>query len=487
MPRILVIGLDGLCPNLVERWRPELPHLQSLMQRGIYGPLQSIVQPVTPVAWTSMLTGYTPGQFGFTDFTYRPGNQSYTDFQLVHSQIIHTPTLYTLLPKAGYRLLMVGVPISYPPVEIANGVCVSCFMAPSLKQSITRPSALQPEILASTSSPYLLDVSLADMAGEIDRAGLVRRLHELDRQRFDVARFLMQTQPWDVLFMVCMGTDRVGHYFMRYQDQTHGRYDADPRYQNAMHDHYTYCDERIGELISLVDNDTIIMVVSDHGMQPLDGKVNINDWLVAKGYLQLQDPVQQTTSLKNAAIDWTHTKAWAHGYGGQIYLNIQGRDPQGCIPPDRVEETLQALEADIQDISDPTGKRLKVETIRRTDIYRGARTEICPDLFVQFEGLRYTTSDLLGHTKMVTPIRELGPDDAAHAPDGFFVMAGPEIPNWGRFAAAHLLDILPTMLDLLKIAPASDLEGHLLHKTNDIYTQEDQEELTSRLQTLYLE
>src|SRR5690349_15566905 len=120
MTRVLVIGLDALSPDLVERWLPDLPNLQRLMQTGIYGPLQSIVQPITPAAWTAMISGRDPSHFGFTDFTYRVGT-SYTDFRLVHSRVIKIPTLYTMLAAEGRRVHAVGVPVSYPPIAIPQG------------------------------------------------------------------------------------------------------------------------------------------------------------------------------------------------------------------------------------------------------------------------------------------------------------------------------------------------------------------------------
>lgn len=485
MSRVLVIGLDGLSPDLVDRWLPELPNLRDLRERGIYGRLESIVQPVTPAAWTAMISGRNPAHFGFSDFTCRQG-RAYTDFRLVHSGMVRLPTLATLLPQAGRRALMLGVPVSYPPREIVHGVCLSCFMAPSLAAGITAPAALQAELLAQTSSPYLLDVSLTETA-QNERDDLVRRIRELDRQRFDIAGYLMQKQDWDLLFLVCMGTDRVGHYFLRFQDTSHGRYDSDARYRDVMREHYRYCDARLGELMACAGAETVVMVVSDHGLQPLDGKVNLNDWLIANGYLVLSEPVSALTPLRKAAVDWSRTRAWAHGYGGQIYLNIQGREAQGCVPVGQAEAVLSELEEGLRQVSRPDGRMLQAETIRRQDIYSGPLAETCPDLFVQWEGLRYTTSDLCGHTQMVSPVQELGPDDAAHAPAGFFAMAGPAIPQAGAFAAAHLLDIAPTILDVLGLPLPADLDGRPLHQVEPVYSAADEAELTSRLKALYLE
>jgi predicted AlkP superfamily phosphohydrolase/phosphomutase len=486
MTRVLVVGLDALSPDLVERWRPELPNLGRLMHGGLYGPLQSITQPITPAAWTAMISGRNPGHFGFTDFTYRVGN-AYTDFRLVHSRVIRVPTLYTLLAEVGRRVLAVGVPISYPPVAISNGVSVSCFMAPSLNKPIVHPPELQAELLAQTISPYVLDTSLADDAREVDRNDLLQRIRAMDRQRFDIAAHLMRRSDWDLLFMVAMGTDRVGHYFMRFLDPAHGRYDPDPRYADAILDHYRYCDERLGELVERAGPDTVVMVVSDHGIQRLDGKVNLNQWLADHGYLCLEQPVDRPTPLSRAPVDWRRTRAWARGWGGQIYLNVQGRELEGCVPPAEVEGLLAELETGLAGLRTAEDRPLAVTTIRRRDAYSGAHAERCPDLFVQFDGLRYLTSDLVGHASTVTPITGLGVDDASHAPAGFLAMAGPQVPALGRFEALDILDVAPTVLSLLGVTVPADLDGRPVQVEDEVYSDEDEAELTSRLRTLYLE
>ena len=486
MTRVLVVGLDALSPDLVERWRPELPNLGRLMHNGIHGPLQSITQPITPAAWTAMISGRNPGHFGFTDFTYRVGN-AYTDFRLVHSRVIRVPTLYTLLAEAGRRVLEVGVPISYPPLEIPRGVSVSCFMAPSLNKPIVHPPDLQEELLAQTSSPYVLDASLPDETREVDRDDLLARIREMDRQRFDIARHLMASTDWDLLFMVAMGTDRVGHYFMRFLDPAHGRYDPDPRYADAIRDHYRYCDGRLGELVQHAGPDTVVIVVSDHGIQRLDGKVNLNHWLAERGYLRLEQPLDHPTPLSKAPVDWTRTRAWARGWGGQIYLNVQGREPEGCVPPAEVEGLLSELEAGLAGLTTPAGRPLPVTAIRRRDVYSGPHAERCPDLFVQFDDLRYLTSDQVGHARLITPIADLGADDASHARAGFLAMAGPQVPALGRFAALDILDVAPTVLSLLGAPVPADLDGRPIHVEDDVYSADDEAELTSRLRTLYLE
>lgn len=157
------------------------------------------------------------------------------------------------------------------------------------------------------------------------------------------------------------------------------------------------------------------------------------------------------------------------------------------IAPEDVETVLDALEADLKMLTTRDGSPMKVTTLRRAQMYQGAQAQRCPDLYVQFDDLHYLSADSLGHADLVTPVVELGHDDASHANAGFLAMAGPGIPNAGRFEALSLLDVLPTILDLFNVPVPSDLEGRPIHVLDDVYSDEDTAELTNRLRSLYLE
>ena len=85
--KLVHIGLDGLNPDLVQEWRAELPNLDGLMEEGMWGRMESTVPPITPQAWTCMMSGRNPGQFGFWNFTYR-SEYSYGEPNLVNSGVV---------------------------------------------------------------------------------------------------------------------------------------------------------------------------------------------------------------------------------------------------------------------------------------------------------------------------------------------------------------------------------------------------------------
>jgi predicted AlkP superfamily phosphohydrolase/phosphomutase len=482
--RVLVVGLDALDAILVDRWLPELPNLRAICARGLYGPLESIVQPVTPVAWTSIATGRNPGHYGFTDFLYRPApEQGYGPLRLVHSGLVRATTLVQRAAAAGLRTITIGLPVSYPPIEVPGGICVSCFMAPSLERGIVAPRDLQEELLAATTSPYLLDVPVLERDVP-DRTELAGRLLAFDAQRFDLAHHL-SGREWDLLFLVCMGTDRVGHYFMRFADDEHMRHEPDSPFAETILEHYRFCDRRLGELVEEAGPDTAVVVLSDHGMQRLDGRINLNEWLRRQGYLRLLEEPSGPTPFRELAIDWNRTRAWSSGYGGQIFFNVRGREVQGCVEESEVEDLEAELTAALAEVCGPAGDRLRVEMFRGDTLYDGPFADRCPDLCLQFDGLRVLTSSAVGAAQVVEPVTALGPDDGAHARFGFLALAAPDVAPLGRFDAMHLLDVAPTVLGLLGV-DAEQLEGRPLTEVAESLSDEDELELTNRLERLYL-
>ena len=112
-------------------------------------------------------------------------------------------------------------------------------------------------------------------------------------KRFRVAERLLETRPWDLFFMVEMGTDRIHHGFWRFTDPEHRLYEPGNLYESAMLDYYRRLDEKIGRLLRFADDDTAVLVVSDHGAKRMDGGICVNEWLRREGYLVLlEEPTE---------------------------------------------------------------------------------------------------------------------------------------------------------------------------------------------------
>ena len=108
-------------------------------------------------------------------------------------------------------------------------------------------------------------------------------------------------------------------------------------YESAIPDYYLWLDQQIGAALQLLDNETVVLVVSDHGAQRLDGGFAINEWLIREGLLTLNETPQTLTPFEKLNVNWNKTKVWSEGgYYARIFFNVQGREPQGIIPASRV-------------------------------------------------------------------------------------------------------------------------------------------------------
>src|SRR5260370_29284792 len=110
-----------------------------------------------------------------------------------------------------------------------------------------------------------------------------------------------------------MGTDRIHHGLWKYHDPTHHKYEVHPTYNESIHNYYRYIDNEIGQILDLVDENTTIFIVSDHGAKQTDGGICVNEWLIREGNLTLKSQPSTLTSIDNGKIDCTKTTYWADG------------------------------------------------------------------------------------------------------------------------------------------------------------------------------
>ncbi len=454
--RMLVIGLDCFEPTLLEQWKEALPNLAQLMDGGIYGPLESTVPPITVPAWTCMLSSKDPGELGVYGFRNR-ADYSYTKMSIATSRAIKAPRVWEILSQAGRRVAVVGVPQTYPPSEV-NGVMVTSFLTPSTESQYTYPASLKEEI-ARWVGDYVLDVR--DFRTE-DKDYLLRQVYDMTEKRFRVIRRLLRREAWDFFILVEMGPDRIHHGFWKYMDPRHPKHEPGNRYEEVIRDYYRYLDREIGELLELVDDDTLVMVVSDHGAQPMEGGICFNEWLHQEGYLAFKEEPSSVVPLEKVEIDWSRTRVWgAGGYYGRLFLNVQGREPEGVIPPTEYEATRDELIERLTAMTDPEGKPLGTVVYRPEEVYREIN-RIPPDLIVYFGNLAWRSVGSVGFGHLYTFENDTGPDDANHARHGVFILYDPRETGGQRRGGLHLMDVAPTVLDRLGLPVPADMRGRVI-------------------------
>jgi len=452
--RVLVIGLDCATPQLVfDRWRDRLPNLSSVMARGAYGPLQTIVPPITVPAWTSMMTSKNPGRLGFYGFRNR-GDYSYSKLVFANSTLVREDAVWDILSRHGRDVVVLGVPQTYPPKPV-NGYLVTCFLTPSTDSEYTYPASLKQEINEAIGG-YILDV---DNFRTDDKDSLLKQIYEMTANRFELTRYLMRKKPWDFFMVVDMGIDRIHHGFWKYFDTEHPKYQRGSRYESAILDYYRYVDDEVGKTLDLVDDRTAVMVVSDHGAKKMDGGICFNEWLIREGYLRLKKRPDRVRRLEPDDIDWANTMAWGDGgYYCRLFLNVKNREPAGIIAPQDYEKVRDELKEKLEAIEDPEGRNIGTRVFRPQEIYSEVKG-IPPDLIVYFGDLDWRSVGSIGLDTVHTFENDTGPDDANHAEYGIFIMHNPDGAPKGRLEGLHIVDCGPTVLSLLGIDIPGDMEG----------------------------
>jgi predicted AlkP superfamily phosphohydrolase/phosphomutase len=176
----------------------------------------------------------------------------------------------------------------------------------------------------------------------------------------------------------------------------------------------------------------------------------------------LMDRLGESIFLSRRHIDWSRTRAYAQGNFGQIFLNVNGRQPDGCVAPGDVRPLLDELKAGLLAIPHPeTGEPLVEHVYEREELYHGPHAGLSPDLTVVLTDWRYRTIGLHDFTTntLITP--SFGPT-GDHRLEGILIAAGPAFQAGARLRDAALLDVAPTVLHLLGVPVPDDMDGRVL-------------------------
>ncbi len=455
MRRVFVIGLDCAEPTLVfDRWREHLPNLRRLMEGGTYGELTSTIPAITVPAWASMLSSKDPGQLGFYGFRNR-ADYSYERMRIATSQAVKADRVWDLLSRAGKQVVVAGVPQTYP-VKPVNGCMISSFLTPSTHSQYTHPAELKQEVAGLVDGEYMFDVPQFRTE---NKDHLLQQIYQMADQHHKVVMHLMTSKPWDFFMHVDMGVDRIHHGFWKFSDARHPLYEAGNRYEHAIRDYYTYIDQQIGERLALLDDETAVLVLSDHGAQPMMGGICFNEWLKQEGYLALEYQPEGIVPLEKCEVDWDRTVAWGSGgYYARLYLNVKGREPNGVIEPADYEKVREELAERVAAIGDANGNGIGSVAYRPEEIYREVNN-IAPDLIVYLGDLSWRSVGSLGLNRIHTFENDTGPDDANHAQEGLYIYFHPQAQGQGRGPTHHLMDVAPTILEVMDLPIPAEMQG----------------------------
>ena len=459
--RVMVIGLDCAPPEHVfDEYADDIPNLTKLRENGLYGPLESITPPITVPAWMCMMTSKDPGTLGIYGFRNRK-DHTYDGLSFATSWAVKEPTVWDILSEAGKESIVMSVPPSYPPKPL-KGVQVGCFLTPNDDADYTYPKELKEE-MKSAAGEYIFDIRNFRTD---DTQYILDEAYKMTESKFRNADWLLANKPWDFFMMVEMGPDRLNHGIWSFIDPKHPRYEEGNPYRESLREYYRFLDGKIGELLDRhADDDTAILVVSDHGAKAMVGGVCFNEWLHNEGYLGFNgDLPNEVTPLNKMELDWSKTKAWGDGgYYGRLFLNVEGREPNGIVPKAEYDKVRDELIAKIEAMVDHEGNPMGNKALKPEEIYE-SNNGVAPDLIIIFGELRWRSVGSLGHGNTYTFENDTGPDEANHAEKGIFILNNAPGQATGTKDGLHLWDVHSTILDIFGLQPAQGALGTSVFK-----------------------
>ena len=264
-----------------------------------------------------------------------------------------------------------------------------------------------------------------------------------------------------LFYFYVSSTDQDAHMLWRNMDETHPKHnESDVRFAGWIPHLYEEMDKLVGKVLPAVDDKTLLLICSDHGFTQFARQFHLNTWLRDNGYLVLNDKAAKKEETSIFDVDWSQSVAYGVGFNG-LYLNLQGREGEGIVPPQKAGEITAKLARELEAVVDPeTGQHPIAKVYRREDMYIGPATPMMPELLVGYTpGYRNASASVLGSTGK--PTIDLNP----WAWSGDHSMARDLVPGTlmssKKVARANtsILDLPVTVLDFFGIEKPEQMVG----------------------------
>ncbi|WP_436926268.1 alkaline phosphatase family protein [Halosimplex amylolyticum] len=535
---VIVVGLDGLEPSLVERWAEDLPTLRGLMEEGSFGRVRSADPPLSAPAWPWIFTGKQGGKHGCFGFTKRRDGEYSWD--PVNYGDVNAESLWEALDDAGVSCGVANVPLTYPPADLDHGYVVSGWPVPN-RVEVSNP----PEVLDAVEDELgeRYRVHPFDMGPELQQASDERVLENITDGLWHHQRaFETLTRQTDVDVFCCvfMATDVAGHYLGRDHD--------------LLKELYVEQDRALRELLDGCPSDVDAIVMSDHGHAAAsDWNFYVNEWLREEGYLSVTDPSgvdlrgllrtagvtrerlvrakralglddvrerlpqpvfealqrvvppadERSDGFDPGRVEWSETVAYSPDQN-VVHLNTADTHPEGTVSEAEASRLRAEIESELGEIDHPAPDRddpLMTEIRRKEEVFDGPFADAAPDVIPIADEMHVTVQTSFNDGDLFA--RD---EWSEHRQFGALFTAGDSFARTDDVRDRSILDLFPLVLDLIDEPVPEDVDGevpaerlaydpdpsmresHDEHAPSRDYTEEESEDVREQLKGLgYLE
>ncbi len=475
--KMIVMGFDGCTMKLVEKWKDKLPAFSRLMNQNKLGTLYSTNPPHTAPGWTSAFTGVNSGKHGIYQFWDTQAPQYMGKF--MRSSDLNVLSVWEMLNQLGYRTGVLNVPMTYPPKEL-DGFILTWPLNNTLRYAY--PDGLLIDI-AKNGGHYISDLSTMFQGDYEDYAA---KAIKITRKRLITLKHLIQEYQYEFYISVFTEMDRVSHFYWNFMDEGSSYYDDSVAEELALAIEAIYqeADTVIGDIIDSLDEDTLLLVLSDHGFCRGNLNFYVQSYLLETGALALKESEKDLEDTKEGAlfdvkvdswleclkdgkryeIDWKKTTAFMSAPGSYgVNINLSGRQENGCVKKEEYQSVRNHIIQELKKVVHPDTKEpLFKEVLPREEVYTGDVVDKAPDIII----VPYDYGIMVHHE--IKPGTLFGEPEqkGMHDMDGIFALYGNEIEHIFMPKEASIVDIAPTILSYFGIEIPEYFEGKPIYDFN---------------------
>jgi predicted AlkP superfamily phosphohydrolase/phosphomutase len=483
-PEVIIFGLDGATYTVLDDLikRGLMPNLERFISEGVKAKLESTVPPLTPPAWSALVTGRSPGNHGILGFMQYADAHS-NSVQLVNSRMLTAETMWSMVNRHGKRAGCLNF-VGHQPAPKIDGWVLPGWVSWRWMKNLSHPAGIIEKLKKDLPGFDVKTLALdfeeekKSITGAVmdDYKSWITPHLEREEQWFNVLCYMMEKDPVDLLAVVFDGVDKLQHMLWSHLDPA--LLEDNPEYlriQQMVWEYFKKVDDILGETVKRWGDESTILICSDHGFTHSYEILYMNTWLEQQGYLTWKPEIETApdgfSELDNFDLflpfDPEHTKCFVlNSSSNGIFIHRKGQRNEWGIDPEEYDSFRKELtEALLTRCVDPeTGERLITRVYTREEIFDGPNMENAPDLTVTLRDFGFVSTRRTNtvYAKRAKPM-------GTHHPDGIFIARGPNVQKNKSINRLNLLDIAPTTLHAMDLPIPQDLQGRV---AKELYTPE---------------
>lgn len=359
-PKVFVLGIDGVPCSLLREFMSQgiMPNLAEVVKNGTLKSMDASIPEVSSTSWSTFMTGVNPGRhniYGFTEL-----DRSSYKWRFPNFNDIKSPTLWDIAGRQGKTSIVINLPSTYPARPL-KGILTAGFVALDLQKATYPESAYQ----YLKGIDYKMDVDT--QKAQVSPAALAEDIMVTFRKRKEAILGLMEKETWDLFIGTITETDRLHHYL--WSALVDGKHEQ----HKFFIDFYRELDAFIGEVYGRVDDNTSLIMLSDHGFTEIKKEVYLNTWLREKGYLKFKkEPPGSFEDLHG------ETKIFVLD-PSRFYVHLKGKYPLGSVSQGEYETVRERLKEDLLSLA-IDGQKVIKSVFFKEELYKGPCYDDAPDV-----------------------------------------------------------------------------------------------------------